>query len=97
MLYFIYRQDKPGTLDLRMRTRPAHMAYAEAIGDKLFFAGPAMDDDGDMCASVWVVDVADREEAEAIAAADPYEKVGLFETRIVRRFMKTGGAGPDRQ
>ncbi len=97
MLYFVYRQDKPGTLDLRMNTRPAHLEYAESIGDKLFFAGPAMDDDGNMCASVWVVDVADRAEAEAITAGDPYEKVDLFETKIIRRFWKTGGEGPDRQ
>ena len=96
MLYFVYRQDKPGALDLRMKTRPAHMDYAATIGDKLFFAGPAMDEDGNMCASVWVVDAASRAEAEAITAEDPYEKVGLFETKIVRRFMKTGGEGPDR-
>jgi uncharacterized protein YciI len=96
LLYFVYRQDKPGTLDLRMKTRPAHMAYAEEIGDKLFFAGPAMDDDGNMCASVWVLDVENREEAEAVTAQDPFEKLGLFETKIIRRFMKTGGEGPDR-
>jgi uncharacterized protein YciI len=97
LLYFIYRQDKPGSLDLRMQTRPAHMEYAEEVGDKLFFAGPAMDDDGNMCASVWIVDAESREEAEEIALGDPYEKVGLFETRIIRRFMKTGGEGPDRK
>jgi uncharacterized protein YciI len=96
LLYFVYRQDKPGTLDLRMKTRPAHMEYAERIGDKLFFAGPAMDEAGNMCASVWIVDVGSRAEAEAITAEDPYEKAGLFETKIVRRFMKTGGEGPDR-
>lgn len=78
MLYFVYRVDKPGTLELRMKTRPAHLEYAEAIGDKLFFAGPAMDDDDNMCASVWIVDAADRAEAEAITAEDPYEKVDLF-------------------
>lgn len=93
MLYFVYRVDKPGTLDLRMKTRPAHLEYAESLGDTLFFAGPAMDDDGNMCASVWVVDAKDRAEAEAITAEDPYEKVDLFETKIIRRFMKTGGTG----
>ena len=49
-----------------------------------------------MCASVRVVDVESREEAEATTAADPCEAVGLFETKIIRRFMKTGGEGPDR-
>jgi hypothetical protein len=93
MLYFCYRADKPGTLALRMKTRPAHLDYAESIGDTLYFAGPAMDDDGNMCASVWIVEARDRAHAEAILAADPYEQVGLFETKIIRRFVKTAGTG----
>ena len=52
-----------------------------------------MDDDGNMNASVWIVDAADRAEAEAITAEDPYEKVDLFETKIVRPFVKTAGTG----
>lgn len=93
MLFFCYRVDKPGTHELRMQTRPAHMEYAEKIGDTLFFAGPAMDDDGTMCASVWIIEARDRQHAEQILAADPYEKVDLFETKIIRRFMKTAGTG----
>ena len=91
MLFFVYRVDKPDTLDLRMQTRPAHMEYAEEIGDKLFFAGPTMDDDGNMCGSVWIVDAADKAEAAAITAADPYEKVDLFESKIIRQFVRTAG------
>ena len=52
-----------------------------------------MDDDGNMNGSVWIVDAADRAEAEAITAADPYEKVDLFETKIIRGFIKTAGTG----
>ena len=91
MLWFCYRVDKPGTLELRMQTRPAHLEYAEGIGDTLFFAGPAIDDDENMCASVWVIEARDREHAEEILSGDPYEKVGLFETKIIRKFIKTGG------
>lgn len=90
--YFVFRQDKPGAHDLRMKTRPAHMKYAEQLGDRLLFAGPAMDDDGEMVASVWIIEAENRAEAEAITAADPYEKVDLFESKIVRRFMKTAGS-----
>jgi len=93
LLYFCYRVDKPGTHELRMNTRPAHMAYAEAIGDTLYFAGPAMDDDGTMCASVWIIEARDRAHAEEILAADPYDQVDLFETKIIRRFVKTAGTG----
>lgn len=93
MQYFVFRQDKPGALELRMKTRPAHLEYAESLGDTLVFAGPAMDDDENMIASVWVVEAGSRAEAEAITAGDPYEKVDLFETKIVRKFIKTGGTG----
>lgn len=91
MLYFCYRVDKPGTLELRMKTRPAHREYAASIGNTLFFAGPALDDDDNMCASVWIIDARDRKHAEDILSADPYEKVDLFETKIIRRFIKTNG------
>lgn len=93
MFFFCYRVDKPGTLDLRMKTRPAHMDYAEEIGDTLFFAGPTMDEDGNMNASVWIVEARDRTHAGEILAADPYEQVGLFETKIIRPFIKTAGTG----
>ncbi len=93
LLYLVYRQDKLGTLDLRMKTRPAHMVSAEESGDKLFFAGPAMDDDGNMFASVRVIDVENSGAAEAVTAQDLFEKLGLFGTEIIRRFMKIGGEG----
>jgi uncharacterized protein YciI len=88
MLFFIYRIDRSGTGDLRTKTRPAHLEYAATLGDRLVYAGPTLNDDGDMIASVWVVDAADRAEAEAITAADPYEQVDLFESKTVQRFMQ---------
>ena len=91
MLYFVYRVDKPGVLDLRTKTRPAHMEFAETLGDTLYFAGPAMDDDENMIASVWIIDAKDRADAEVITAQDPYEQVGLFESKIIRRFVRTAG------
>lgn len=63
MQYFIFRQDKANSKELRMKTRPAHMEYAERIGDKLVFAGPAMDDDDNMIASVWIVETGIKERA----------------------------------
>tara|TARA_A100001037_G_scaffold304686_2_gene342319 strand:- start:292 stop:600 length:309 start_codon:yes stop_codon:yes gene_type:complete len=91
VLYFVYRVDKPGTPDLRMKIRPAHIEYAEDLGDTLYSAGPSFDDEGNMNGSVWIVEAGSRAEAEAITAADPYEKVDLFETKIVRRFERTAG------
>ncbi|MEH6755119.1 MAG: YciI family protein [Alphaproteobacteria bacterium] len=91
VLYFIHRVDKPGVHELRMATRPAHMEFAEGLGDTLYFAGPTMNDDGEMNGSVWIIEASDRAEAEAITANDPYEKVDLFETKVIRRFVRTAG------
>ena len=89
MLFFIYRVDKPGSGALREATRPAHLDWAKTLGDRLIFAGPTLEDDGEtMNGSLWVIEAADRAEAESLTAQDPYEKVNLFESKIVRPFMK---------
>jgi uncharacterized protein YciI len=87
--YFIYRVDKPNSAALRMRTRQAHLDYAATLGATLVFAGPAFSDDEEtMIGSVWVLQVASRDEAEAITRSDPYEKVGLFQSKIVQLLLK---------
>lgn len=91
MLFFVHRVDKPGVHDLRMETRPAHMEFAEELGDTLYFAGPTMEDDGKMNGSVWIVEAASSDEVAAITARDPYEKVDLFESKIIRAFVRTAG------
>ena len=87
--FFVYRLDRPGTQDLRAQTRPAHLEYASTLGDTLIFAGPTLEDDHEtMNGSVWVLAADSIEEAEAITRADPYEKAGLFESKIVQPILK---------
>ena len=40
MLFAILCEDKPGALELRMETRPAHLDYLKSLGGTLKFAGP---------------------------------------------------------
>lgn len=84
MLFVIFCTDRPASLDLRLATRPTHMAYLETYREKLLFAGPALDSDGRPCGSLLIVDVADRAEADGFVEGDPYTKAGLFESTIVR-------------
>jgi uncharacterized protein len=94
--YFIHRVDKPNSEALRMRTRQAHLDYAATLGAALVFAGPTLTDDGkSMIGSVWVLQVESREEAEAITRSDPYEKVGLFQSKIVQPLLKVIPADAD--
>jgi hypothetical protein len=86
MLHVILCFDRPGQMELRQATRPAHLAYLETLQSRLVEVGPQLDIDGRPCGSMLLVETADRAEAEAIAAADPYAKAGLFESTLVRGF-----------
>lgn len=77
MLIALVARDKPGALNTRLSTREAHVAYLKASG-VVTLAGPLLDNAGQMCGSLIVLDVADMAEAEAFAAGDPYAKAGLF-------------------
>ncbi len=86
MLFTLLCTDKPGSLDLRMATRPTHLAYLQSCKAMLISAGPMLDLEGKPCGSVIILEAADRATAEAFAAGDPYAKAGLFESTIVRGF-----------
>ncbi|WP_226779960.1 YciI family protein [Oceaniglobus trochenteri] len=71
-------KDKPGALQVRTDNRPDHVAYLKA-SPAVERAGPLLDDAGEMCGSLIVLNVTDMDEAKAWAAEDPYAKAGLFE------------------
>jgi uncharacterized protein YciI len=88
MLFVLICTDKPGSLDLRLATRPQHLAYLETYQAKLVQAGPMLDQDGRPHGSLLIIDVADRAEAEGFAEADPYHKSGLFESVMIRAYRQ---------
>ena len=86
MLFVLICTDKPGSLDLRLATRPQHMAYLETYKSRIVQAGPLLDADGRPCGSLLMVDVTDRAEAEGFAEADPYTRASLFESVLIRPY-----------
>ena len=94
MLFAIICTDRPASLDIRLATRAAHIAYLTTYADRVVQGGPLLDTDGRPCGSLLIVDVADRSAAEGCAAGDPYGRAGLFESTIIRPFrtvFKDGG------
>ena len=77
MLIALIGRDKPGALQIRLDNRDAHVAYLKDSG-AVSQAGPLLDDAGQMCGSLVVLDVADMAAANAWVANDPYGKAGLF-------------------
>ncbi|WP_440983860.1 YciI-like protein [Shinella sumterensis] len=80
MLFAFVCQDKPGALQVRLDTRPEHVAYLNALNTEgtLAFAGPFLGEDGKPTGSLVVVKAETIEAAREIAANDPYAKAGLF-------------------
>ena len=88
MLFALICADRPGGLDLRLATRPMHLAYMETYASKIVHAGALLDIEGRPCGSLLIIDVNDRAEAEGFAAGDPYAKAGLFESTVIRPFRQ---------
>jgi uncharacterized protein YciI len=90
-LFVLNCHDKPNSLDLRIATREAHLAYVRPHLDKLKLGGPLLDASGDMAGSLMIMDVADRAAAEAFSANDPYTKAGLWSRVEISPFRITLG------
>ena len=88
MLFAFICKDKPGHLNVRMETRPAHVEHLNKLNAEgtLKIAGPFLDADGKPCGSLVIVKADSIEAARAIADADPYTKAGLFETVEVKPY-----------
>ncbi len=89
MNFVLYCVDKPGHGQVRADNRPAHLEYLNSELDRILIAGPMTNDAGDaVLGSMLVIEAADRAEAEAFAAGDPYAKAGLFESVTIKAFKK---------
>ena len=82
MHFVIHALDRLDAGDLRASTRERHLDYL--AGFDVVFGGPLLDDEGEMCGSLIVVDMPDRAAVAELAAGDPYSKAGLFSQVTIR-------------
>jgi uncharacterized protein YciI len=90
-LYALMCFDKPDSLALRMANREAHLAYARAHMSRIKVAGPYLDEAGDMCGSMFVMEADSADALRAFNAEDPYTRAGLFERVEIRQWRVTLG------
>jgi hypothetical protein len=83
-------RDKPGALQIRMDNRDAHLAHIETTG-VVEMAGPFLDEAGQMCGSLIILNVASTDDARGWAASDPYAKAGLFASVSIDEWKKVVG------
>lgn len=86
MLFVIIGRDSDKARELRPIHRDEHLAALRDLLDagKLVLAGPFTDKSG----SLVIVEVGSEEEANAIAAADPYVRKGIFASWEVKPFKQ---------
>jgi uncharacterized protein YciI len=88
-LFMIYALDKPGSLAARLAARPAHLEHVNAHRGQLRFAGPLLDEAGEMNGSLLIFEGETEEAARAFAEGDPYAQAGLFERVEIRSWRQT--------
>ena len=73
--------DRPGSGEVRVANRQAHIAYRVELGKRLVLAGPLFEDfDGSPAkGSLVILEAGDKAEAAEIAHADPYARAGAFQ------------------
>lgn len=89
MPYMIETYDQPEAGDLRLRLRPAHLAYLEANRDLLLACGAKLSDDGQSASGgLYLVALESHDAAEAFIKADPFHQGGLFQRVFITRWRQ---------
>ena len=90
MRFALITHDKPGALHIRMETRAAHLDYIASTG-VVEMAGPFLDETGQMCGSLIILELPDLAAAQVWADNDPYAKAGLFAAVTLSAWKKVIG------
>lgn len=83
-------KDKPDSLHIRLDTRAAHLDHIKSSG-VVEMAGPFLNEAGEMCGSLVVLEVETLAQAQDWAARDPYALAGLFEAVQITEWKKVIG------
>ncbi|WP_145206135.1 MULTISPECIES: YciI family protein [Sphingobium] len=70
----------------RAEARAQHLDYIEGKANKILLVGPLLDEENNVVGSLYMVEADDMAGAKAFVDADPFAKIGLFETVETRRF-----------
>ena len=92
MLFAAICLDKPGSLDFRLSTRPAHLDFLNAHATRIKLGGPFLDAEERPIGSLLILECADLAAAQALLDKDPYAKAGLFASVELRPFRRVVGA-----
>ena len=88
-MYAIVCFDRPDSAALRDAHRAAHQKFLDENSKKILYGGPLKSTpEGPSTGALLVVDCATRDEAQALIAADPFYRGGVYESVAVRAFKQ---------
>jgi uncharacterized protein len=83
--FVVYCIDSDRAADLRPQHRPAHLDHLRGSG-MVRLAGPMSDDAGKTIGSLLIVEADDLAAARAFSEADPFRKLGVYQSVDIHPF-----------
>jgi uncharacterized protein YciI len=90
-VFLLHCHDAPGSAQPREVHMQGHLAWIERHIDRYLVAGPALDAQGAIDASVLIVRASDEADARALLEGDPYFRAGVWQRVEVTRFRAVCG------
>jgi uncharacterized protein YciI len=85
MQFVIHGHDRPDGAARRAPLRDAHLEYLAKHKDIIVARGPLFDDEGvTTIGSVLILDVADKAQAQAFWAGEPFNRAGVYDWTMER-------------
>lgn len=84
MQFALVAYDQPNSVERRVAIRPEHLRHLDALGDKLLFAGPFLNDRGEGVGSIVVIEAETLAEARTLFNRDPFVVQGLFDSVTIK-------------
>jgi uncharacterized protein YciI len=84
--YAVTAIDRLDAGELRAETRPAHLEYIARNRTRVALAGPLVNDEGQSCGSLYMIEASTEADASEFVNSDPYSVAGLFESVVIRRW-----------
>ena len=92
MLFVATCTDKPDSMELRLATRPAHLAYLTGLGAKVKAGGALLSADRQsVIGSMLIFEGEDEAAVAQWLADDPYAQAGLFASVDIKPWRQAVG------
>jgi len=89
MLFVALFEDEPARLRVRAEHMDAHLEYLERERARILVAGSLREEpEGGAVGGLWIIEAADRGEAEELCHRDPFWRHGLRKSVSIRHWSK---------